>query len=397
MAHVSVAGISNSPEPSTALDGPSPGPETAAPFAIEHIEAIAFTLGYRRPLRTSRVTFRAAEHVLVRVRTREGITGVGEAMARPFVYGESQQSIVTAVQEWFGPAIRGLSVFQTERIWGRLARFPGNHTARGALDVAVHDAQGKALGVPTWQLLGGYQDRLRVTRVLGISDPGTLVAEAQAALADYGITSFKVKINGDVDSAAASLARLRQELGPDVTIYADANQSLTLEAAAWLAERMVEQGILLLEEPLPITARAQRTRLAQSAPVAIMADESAKSASDVVGELQAGRAGAVSVKIPRTGYTESARVLAIADSLHSRVLIGTQGESALGATAACVFGAARATTSVEPAELDHFLRLADQIVTTVPQISDGHMHVDIQTPGLGVEVDEDKLAYYRTT
>jgi L-alanine-DL-glutamate epimerase-like enolase superfamily enzyme len=76
-------------------------------------------------------------------------------------------------------------------------------------------------------------------------------------------------------------------------------------------------------------------------------------------------------------------------------VLGSQGDSAIGAIASTTFGAAFAATAQEPAELDYFLGLGDQLVVTAPTIVEGRISVDRDLAGNGVQIDEDKLAHYR--
>src|SRR5690606_40200926 len=135
-------------------DGRLPTPARAAPertavaageslMKIVSVTAIPFRIPYRSAFRMATASMPAADHVLVKVTTDEGLVGGAEGPARPMIYGESQRSIVTAGRDWFAPAITGLDPFEIERVWSRLSEVVHNHTAKGALDIALHDLQGK--------------------------------------------------------------------------------------------------------------------------------------------------------------------------------------------------------------------------------------------------------------
>jgi L-Ala-D/L-Glu epimerase len=363
---------------------------------IISIEAIPFALPYRKPFRMASGEVAEAAHVLIRVRTDEGLSGVSEAVSRPMIYGESQESIVAAVRQWFEPALVGADPFNVEHAHRVLASVAANETAKGAVDIALHDIKGRAVGRPTWQLLGGAQPALKVTRMLGMDIADAVVAEAVEANQSFGVTSFKVKIGNDVGAGVQVLSALRDRLGPAVTLYADANQSLTVSNALRFLRETEAIGLTLLEEPVSCEDVAGRARVAAASSVPVMADESARTVTEAGRQLTSGSARAVSVKTARTGYTQSARILGLAEGLHCRTVIGSQGDSALGAITSATFGAAFTATSREPAELDYFLGLRDQIVTNVPTISNGLLYIDGTLPGNGVQIDDDKLAYFRT-
>src|ERR1700751_4463218 len=138
---------------------------------ISRIETIPFAIPYRKPLRFASGAVTAAEHVLVRVHTDDGLTGTAEAPPRPYTYGETQASVVAVMHQLFAPAITGLSPLDREAIHTRLNQTVGNPTAKAAIDMAAWDVIGQALGVPVAQLLGGYTDRMRVAHMLGFPGP----------------------------------------------------------------------------------------------------------------------------------------------------------------------------------------------------------------------------------
>jgi len=361
---------------------------------IRAITAIPFVLPYRKPFHMANGTVTEAAHVLIRVETDEGAVGVAEAVSRPMIYGESQASIVEAVRAWFAPLLVGRDPFETESAQTVLRSVVGNETAKGAIDIALHDLRGAALGQPTWRLLGAAAPSLRVTRMLSMGSIAEVVDEAIGAREEFGISSFKVKIDADPAANAALLSALRAELGDVATLYVDANQSLTSATALDTYDRIRDLRVSFIEEPFPATDVVGRARLA-AAGATIMSDESARTVEDAGLQLTVGSARAVSIKPARTGYTESARILGLARGLHARTVIGSQGDSAIGAITSTTFGAAFDSTAREAAELDYFLGLEDQLVAEPPRIRDGRIEVETSRPGNGVQIDDQKLAQYR--
>jgi len=120
-----------------------------------------------------------AEHVLVRVHTDDGVTGVAEAPPRPYTYGETQAGIIAVIEQLFAPQVVGLTLTEREVVGARLARTVGNPAAKAAIDMAIWDALGRTLGLPVSELLGGYTDRMRVSHMLGFDDPAKMVADAE--------------------------------------------------------------------------------------------------------------------------------------------------------------------------------------------------------------------------
>jgi len=361
---------------------------------IASIEAIPFTIPYHHPIVAASGTLNSAEHVLVRVKTDEGPFGVAEACVRSFVYGESQPSIVAAIELFLGPALLGWDPFAFEEGFERVAWLPANNTARGAIDIALHDLRGKITGLPSWRLLGGTATSIRVTRILTMGEAEEAAEEARQAASEHGITSFKIKVGGDIRGDVARVAAVRKAVGEQATIYVDANHGWSAEHAIKALSAMAEYDLDLVEEPSPAEDLIGRQRLAQKVPIPIMADESAPSLNDATRELTTGSARALSIKTTRTGFTESARLLALARALGARTVIGTQADSMIGAAASLAFGSAFRQLAAEPGELDYFTVLTDQLVTEPLEVRGGFL-TPSQRPGIGVEIDEDKLRHYR--
>src|SRR5690606_38118252 len=130
---------------------------------ITRIEAIPFAIPYRKPLKFASGEVHAAEHVLVRVHTDDGVVGVAEAPPRPFTNGETQTGIITVIDRIFAPQLTGLSLLERETMHARMHRTVGNPAAKAAVDMAVWDALGRTLDTGVTELLGGYTDRMRVS------------------------------------------------------------------------------------------------------------------------------------------------------------------------------------------------------------------------------------------
>jgi L-alanine-DL-glutamate epimerase-like enolase superfamily enzyme len=362
---------------------------------ITSIEAVPFTIPYHHPIAAASGTLYRAEHVLVRVHTDDGPVGVGEAVVRSFVYGESQVSIVAAIRQWLEPALLGVDPFAVEEVLERMACVAANNTARAAIDIALHDVRGKATNMPSWRLLGGAGTPMRVTRILTLGEAEEAADEARQAVAEHGITSFKVKAgSSDVRSDVARVAAVREAVGEEATIYIDANHGWSAEQAIRALTAMADDNLDMVEEPNPAEDRIGRQRVALQAPIPIMADESAPTVADAARELTSGSARVLSIKTTRTGFTESARLVALAGALGARAVLGTQADSMVGTAASLAFGSAHPWVAREPGELDYFTVLTDYLVTDPLEVRDGIL-APSQSPGIGVEIDEDKLRHYR--
>ncbi len=136
-----------------------------------------------------------------------------------------------------------------------------------------------------------------------------------------------------------------------------------------------------------------RRRLTQRAPIVVLADESAADPARAAAELLAGRSTGVSIKLARTGIVASVRIRELAASLGLPVVIGSQGDSAVGALAFATFTASNRVTANEAAEVMFFLGFADNLLAEPPEIADGQLVLP-ERPGFGCDIDPDKLARY---
>jgi L-Ala-D/L-Glu epimerase len=361
---------------------------------IVKIEAIPFAIPYRKPLRFASGEVHTADHVLVRVHSDDGVVGVAEAPPRPYTYGETQASIVAAIEQLFAPEVVGLSLLEREVLHARLDRTVGNPAAKAALDMAVWDALGRSLDLPVTQLLGGWTDRMRVAHMVGFAPDAEMVAEAERVRDRYGITTFKVKVGRrPVEMDVRACRALRTALGPDVELYVDGNRGWTPSEAARALDAMADLDLSLAEELCPADEVLGRRWLVGRTPVPTVADESATTPGEVTRELLGGSATMISIKTARTGFSTSQRILHQCGGLGVEVVMGNQIDGQIGTACTVAFGAAHRASSRRAGELSNFLDMADDLLTEPLEIAGGELAVR-PGPGLGVEIDPDKLAHY---
>ena len=362
----------------------------AGTVRITSIEAIPFALPYRRAPKFASGTVSSADNVLVRVHSDAGLVGQAEAQPRPYTYGETQASIVDTVGGPLNDALNGVDPLRLELVAERCARVAGNYVARGAVDLAVWDLVGQVLGCPCHTLLGGYADDVAAAHMVSFGEPAAMADEAIEVNERLGVRTFKVKVGRAPDLDVAAVRAIRDAL-PGADLYVDANRGWSYDDAVRAGDALIELGVRVIEEPISTEDRAGRLRLAERWVVPLGGDESCISLAHVDRALEEGAVRVVSVKTARTGFTESRRILDLCLARNVPVVVGSQYEGAIGATATIAFAAAFAATAGQPAEITNFLDLADDLVVAAPQIRDGRAAVPA-APGLGIEVDEERLA-----
>ena len=362
---------------------------------IERIEAIPYAIPYTHPLKFASGEVATADHVLVRIHTDEGLVGQADAPPRPYTYGETQKSIIAVIEDIFSPQVAGLDPFDRSKIHAVMNRTIHNQVAKGAVDIALWDLLGKALQTPVHKLLGGFTDSMRVSHMLGFRPAAELLEEARSFGERYGITTFKLKVGRRplaLDIEACHV--LREGLGDDVDIYIDANRVWTANEALEVLRRTEGLGLSLLEEPCDAKEAMSRRRLVEKSPIPVVGDESVPTAGDVSRELLSGGCNAICIKTARSGFTEAQQILGLCTGLGVDVTMGNQIDTQVGSLATVTFGAAFEATSRRAGELSNFLDMADDLLADPIRIENGRIGVRT-VPGVGAQVDEDKLAAYR--
>ena len=362
---------------------------------ITRVETIPYSIPYVQPLRFASGEVTAAEHVLVRVHTDDGLVGTADAPPRPFTYGETQSSIMAVVGDLFGPQLESLSPLDREAAHARMGRTVGNPAAKAAIDIALWDLIGQSLGVSVTELLGGYTDRMRVAHMVGFASPGEMADEALRMREQHGITTFKVKVGRrPVQLDIAACRAMREALGNDTELYIDGNRGWTAAESARALHQLQDVGLVFAEELCPADDIVGRRWLVQHSSIPIYADESVSRPAEVTREILGGSATGVSIKTARTGFTYSQRIHHLCEGLGVEVVIGNQIDGQLGSACSAAFGAAYEATSRRAGELSNFLGMRDDLLTEPLVIEDGTLLVR-QGPGLGIDIDEDKLRHYR--
>jgi L-alanine-DL-glutamate epimerase-like enolase superfamily enzyme len=371
--------------------------ETLQPFVgtvrITGLDAIPYTVPYRRRPEFASGSVASADNVLVRVHTDAGVVGQAEAHPRPYTYGETQSSIVAAVRGRLNDALTGIDPLRVELVAERCAALTGNYVARGAVDLAVWDLIGQLLGCSCHALLGGFAEDVPAAHMVSFGSPAAIADEVVRVNQQLGVTTFKVKVGREPEVDVASVGAIRESL-PEAELYVDANRGWSYDDAVRAGDELIELGVRAIEEPISIDDRAGRLRLALRWTVPLVGDESCISLAHVDRALEEGAVRAVSVKTARTGFTESERILARCRVRDVPVVVGSQYEGAMGSMATIAFAAAYAATAGQAAEITNCFDLADDLVVEGPQVCGGRAAVP-SGPGLGFEIDEERLRRYR--
>ncbi len=351
---------------------------------IERIETFPFKLPMFGELKWGSYSgFSEARHVLVKVVLKGGATGFAEALPRPTIYGETLTSIESIINAELAPRLIGRPV-DFNQLSPLLNQIKNNQTAKGALDMALHDAVAQAAGVTLAAHLGCTREKIRVSYILGVGKNDTMIAEAQRVY-ELGVRVLKVKIGRDWAADVERLSLLRQ-IASDLDLYVDANETMTVENAPGRLDSLREMGVLYCEEPLPVELIRERAALRETDYLSLIGDDSCFSLRDLKRELALDTFDILNIKCARTGFTTSEKMAALARQNGKGVMVGSQASATLGAVRHAIF-AARPEIN-HPCETTFFLKLKSDIVNRPVPIHDGYIHIaDLAD----IEVDESRL------
>jgi len=299
-----------------------------------------------------------SEGLLLRIATEDGVEGFGYASATPHM--GSIATTLKAELELFRPLVVGRDPRQIEAILIDLDRtIRGAPQAKAAVDCAVHDLVARALGVPLNGLFGGaVRETVPILRILAIKTPPEMAAQAQK-LVDKGYRYLKVKVHGNVDDDVARVAGIRRQVGDDIHLTIDANQSYSPKDAIAALNRMAEYRIDLVEQPVSADDVVGLALVTQMVPVTVEADEGAGSLREIFDLVSRRAVDAVSLKVPKLGGLRNTLAAArLCEAAHVKYRLGAAVGS--GLLAAQALHLACALPGVDYAcELAEFDRLLD--------------------------------------
>jgi muconate cycloisomerase len=380
---------------------------------ITEIETIPIRLPTRRVHQWASLTTPIGVYVIVKLHTDNGLIGLGEAPVlkdwggdHGRYFGETPQTTAHIVNDILAPALKGQDPARFETIHAIMDKaVKGYPYAKAAIDSAIYDVVGKALNVPAYQLLGGLvRDRIGIAHSLGLMEIEKAVEEALEAKSE-GVKTIKLKGGIEPQRDVELVRRVRNALGTGIKICVDANQGYpTPKLAVRVIKAMEEYGLLYMEQPVEgIDAMAQVTRRVDTP---IMADESAWTAQDVVEIVQKKAADIVSIYTTKPGgMFKAKKVAAVAEAAGLKCNVNGSVETGVGNAANIHLAASTAVVTfdcVVPVSTPKGkgkkgiagIYYQDDIIRQPFEFSDGDIVVSTK-PGLGVELDEDKLSYYR--
>ena len=364
------------------------------------IETFIVDLPTIRPHVLAMATMHRQSMVLVRITDDMGLEGIGEGttIGGLSYCDESPEGIKLAIDTYITPLLETLDIARIGSTMAVVGKYViGNHIAKCAVETALLDLAGKRLGVPISELIGGgrRRDSFPVAWTLASGDTAKDIEEAEIMLAARRHNIFKLKIGKrSVEADVAHVGAIKAAMGDRASVRVDVNQGWDEIQADRGMAMLQDVGCDLVEQPIAKHAIVAMARLSGRHAIPIMADEALHGPIEGFNLAAQAAARIYAIKIAQSGGLFAAHTVGmIADAAGIGLYGGTMLEGTIGTAASAHLFATFAALQWGT-ELFGPLLLTDDIVTEPLRYADFELHVPT-APGLGVILDEDKVARFR--
>ena len=363
----------------------------------------------------------AQDNLVVEVHTDEGIVGIGETDTNPWVARECIRARGTHIMGLgLEEMLIGMDPLQPETVWDRLysgSKMTGRRgaliCAMGAIDMALWDIKGKALGVPIFKLLGGavkneimpYASLLPTGTTLDRYQQSLQGKLMQAKARGYRAAKLEVCMNGPYthndlhesdEAIVETVAMCRETAGLDFTLMVDVAYTWSdAKQALRVIDRLAPYDIFFVETPLDIDDLDGYAFLQEHSPIRIAAGEWQNTHWEFLDLVNRGRLDVLQPDVGRVGgFSEARKVCKIAEA-HRRLIVPHCWKTGIGIAASAHLCAATACCPyIEflPADLSESA-LRKELVSDELQLINGAIPLP-QKPGLGIELNREALEKY---
>lgn len=361
-------------------------------FAISRIVVRELRLALKEPFRISSGTIAERRVCLLELHSADGITGWSECVAgeQPNYSPETIDTAWHAMREWLAPRVLGVEFAQPGLVFAALDHNVRGHLmAKAAIEMGCWDVAARQQGIPLSRLLGGTRDRVPTGISIGIQrTPDALVERARQAVA-LGYRKIKMKIEPGSD--VAFVGAVREALGPDLHLMADANSAYTLADADHLRE-LDRFRLIMIEQPLDREDLLRHAKLQRLLETPICLDESITSVDRAADMIELGAGRIVNIKPGRVGgFAVSKGIHDLCRQHGIPVWCGGMFESGVG-RAHNVALASLPNFSL-PGDVSPSARYWERDIVTPEWTMDaeGMVHVPLDGAGIGVTVDVDRV------
>jgi len=360
-------------------------------ITLSRIRLREIKLPLRAPFRISSGVVSDRRITLLELTDTNGLTVWSECVAgeAPNYSPETADTAWMAISQWVAPRVLGRSFAHPGDVHDVLDKdFRGHNMAKAAVEMGMWALAAEQAGLPLARFIGGTRDTIATGISLGIEQsPAALVERAKAALAE-GYRKVKIKImpGSDVEFVRAA----REELGAAAPLMADANNAYTLDDVDRLAA-LDALNLMMIEQPLAWDDLVRHAELQRRLETPVCLDESITSLDRAIDMHTLGAGRIVNIKPGRVGgFGPSIAIHDYCQEHGTPVWCGGMFESGVGR--AYNVALASLPNFTKPGDVSPSARYWERDVVTPEWTMDkGMVRVPLDTPGIGVSVDMDRV------
>ena len=365
---------------------------------IERVEVFGVAMPLVMEFKNAYLSKSVVKSAIVRITATGGAVGYGNIDPTPGYSKEGIEDSLKMIQDRLAPAVMGMDPANIHRITAKLESVaPDFLDAKATIDMACTDLAARVAGMPVHTYLGGaVKDRLLFNAWIGILPPEEAAKET-LGWQKQGFRSCKIKVGGNIQADRDRVKAVREAVGPEFNIRIDANAGYDADTSIKLAELVAPYKLQLFEQPVPaddIAGMARVRKAANAVGVPIMADESVLDHASLIRIIRMDAADIVKVKVMKQGgFLNTRRMIATAEAAGIRCVVG-HGFGLGVNTMAEIMLAATSDNVIDGLECVGPLKTKDDVVTQKLDLTRGSIALPAG-PGLGVTLDDAKLAKYR--
>ncbi|MFX1512222.1 MAG: mandelate racemase/muconate lactonizing enzyme family protein [Promethearchaeota archaeon] len=250
-------------------------------------------------------------HVIVKIRSDDGTSGIGEAFLLPDLTGETHETIKLMIDKYYSPLLINKSPFDLESIHKEMDhKYPANTTTKAAIDMALYDLIGKTLNIPAYKLLGGiYHKYVELGAVLGINKPSIIARKAENCV-NQGAKAIKLKVGLTAKQDITTIKAVREILN-DIRIRIDANAGYSLKTAMKVLKKIEKYDVEYAEQPIASWNHKGLKLLRNYTNIPICVDESLLTIEDAMNLIRNEVTDFFGIKLIKHGGIYKAKKIAI--------------------------------------------------------------------------------------
>lgn len=338
-----------------------------------------------RPFITAVRHTEAVHDIIVIIKTSDGKIGYGSAAATPAITGDTEESIISAIQHYIAPKLIGQSLDSFHHLLHLTENALHNNTsAKAAVDIALHDLFAQQCQMPLYRFLGGNKNKLSTSMTISVKEVEDMVEDALTIVHD-GFHTLKIKLGVNPLEDLERVRAIRAAVGNNITLLIDANQGWNVKSASIIIQMMEHENlnIELIEQPIKANDLSGLKYIRERVTSSIFADEAVFSPSDVINIATQQISDGINIKLMKSGGIRNAQSMYnIASAANIETMIGCMLESPIGVAAAASFASSQ--EDIRWIDLDPLALIRENYVKGGAQLISNQIVLS-EKPGLGIE------------